>query len=159
MIKIYMIYLKKTGSVYGWTKNRSLALQFIFTRDIKTFKMKKVKKTEEEFSQFLDFNRDKELTNIYLYDGNTDIDIVGTNKEERELEIAIDLITQKIEESVSKLNSFLTVDEINKIKQLTVLFNNNKLMINSFKLFYELFIYTFEKMDFIPFEQQLNTLI
>ena len=159
MIKIYIIYLKKSGSVYGWTKNRSLALQFIFTRDIKTFKMKKVKKTEEEFSQFLDFNRDKELTNIYLYDGNTDIDIVGTNKEERELEIAIDLITQKIEESVSKLNSFLTVDEINKIKQLTVLFNNNKLMINSFKLFYELFIYTFEKMDVIPFEQQLNTLI
>lgn len=111
----------------------------------------------ENFSEFLRMNSEKELIDIPLYDGQNEYNIIGTRKEEFQLNTAIEIIQDKITESQIVLNSMITPKELDKILDLVKLSNNDQLEINSFQLFYKLFIYTFRgKMEVIPFEQQLD---
>jgi hypothetical protein len=143
--------------LYAWTTRGLYLSQFLIERSKKRFNYKKIDISMENFSEFLRMNTEKELIDIPLYDGQNEYNIIGTRKEEFQLNTAIEIIQDKITESQIILNSMITPKELDKILDLVKLSNNDQLEINSFQLFYKLFIYTFRgKMEVIPFEQQLD---
>lgn len=145
------------GGLYAWTTRGLYLSQFLIERSKKRFNYKKIDISMKNFSEFLRMNTEKELIDIPLYDGQNEYNIIGTRKEEFQLNTAIEIIQDKITESQIVLNSMITPKELDKILDLVKLSNNDQLEINSFQLFYELFIYTFRgKMEVIPFEQQLD---
>jgi hypothetical protein len=149
--------MKHHGGLYAWTTRGLYLSQFLIERSKKRFNYKKIDISMENFSEFLRMNTEKELIDIPLYDGQNEYNIIGTRKEEFQLNTAIEIIQDKITESQIVLNSMITPKELDKILDLVKLSNNDQLEINSFQLFYKLFIYTFRgKMEVIPFEQQLD---
>jgi len=145
------------GGLYAWTTRGLYLSQFLIERSKKRFNYKKIDIPMKNFSEFLRMNTEKELIDIPLYDGQNEYNIIGTRKEEFQLNTAIEIIQDKITESQIILNSMITPKELDKILDLVKLSNNDQLEINSFQLFYKLFIYTFRgKMEVIPFEQQLD---
>lgn len=149
--------MKNHGGLYAWTTRGLYLSQFLIERSKKRFNYKKMDISMENFSEFLRMNTEKELIDIPLYDGQNEYNIIGTRKEEFQLNTAIEIIQDKITESQIVLNSMITPKELDKILDLVKLSNNDQLEINSFQLFYKLFIYTFRgKMEVIPFEQQLD---
>jgi hypothetical protein len=149
--------MKNHGGLYAWTTRGLYLSQFLIERSKKRFNYKKIDISMENFSEFLRMNTEKELIDIPLYDGQNEYNIIGTRKEEFQLNTAIEIIQDKITESQIVLNSMITPKELDKILDLVKLSNNDQLEINSFQLFYKLFIYTFRgKMEVIPFEQQLD---
>jgi hypothetical protein len=149
--------MKNHGGLYAWTTRGLYLSQFLIERSKKRFNYKKIDISMENFSEFLRMNTEKELIDIPLYDGQNEYNIIGTRKEEFQLNTAIEIIQDKIMESQIVLNSMITPKELDKILDLVKLSNNDQLEINSFQLFYKLFIYTFRgKMEVIPFEQQLD---
>lgn len=156
-MKIYLIFMRNNGGLYAWTTKRLFLEQFLIARSKRQFKYKKVDFGFDGFSKFLGMNSDKELTTIYLYDGSTEYGLIGTNKEDRQLSTAVDMIQDRVTESTRILNSMISPEEMSKILELVTLSNNEQLTINSFKLFYQLFEYTFDpRADIVPFEQQLD---
>ena len=156
-MKIFIISMRNHGGLYAWTTRGLYLSQFLIERSKKRFNYKKIDISMENFSEFLRMNTEKELIDIPLYDGQNEYNIIGTRKEEFQLNTAIEIIQDKITESQIVLNSMITPKELDKILDLVKLSNNDQLEINSFQLFYKLFIYTFRgKMEVIPFEQQLD---
>lgn len=144
--KCYMYYLKDDSSLYAYTLNKIYAKNFKKQRNMKLFIERKIYMDEYEFSSFSYKHKDLQLIHDYLYDGKNDIEIICTVEES-------DMMTAWIEEMYDTIDTMQIYLQELKVKnkylksisRLTdsLIDEKNSLNISTFKLFFNLFKFTF----------------
>ena len=148
-MKLYVIYLRSKKSIYAYTDNKEYMERFLLERNSNLFKCvtKKIDK-----SDYIEFAKDKELLKlrtIPLEDSNGDCDIIGTASEENEIMTVCEKFGDTCE--YLKLHFTKNVPFNNEYKELLNLLTTISkdinyhpiIQIDSVKLFYHLFKYTF----------------
>ncbi len=149
MIKVWCYKLKKKSDLYAFTATKDFKKEFENIRDMKSFDKKTFVFTENEFRLFMSINKNQKLERLPLSCGSLDSSIIGTYEEEIKLEETINQLSFNAHSIITKIDRYpIKKKYIKIIKEFcnitTKEYDKHILLINEFKLFYELFKETFD---------------
>lgn len=148
---LYCFYKLPEKELYAHTITKSFAKAFEDQRCMQNFYMKKVKINDDfEYKSFFRKNYEFKLTEIILEDSNGTYSIIGTCKEEDDLNVAV----TELQDSIAYLRKYFLTDTIFKKKYAELideiaLFEelddfHAKSVVDTFHLFYRMFQNTFK---------------
>ena len=161
---VYMCYLKETGSLYGFTLDRRLKNYFRSQRNKDLFQFREMSMGKKFYYSFEKENYQKKMCTIHLTDGEDQYHLAGTNQEDNDLSLVCEKIYDKFLSIkialVDKLNTeyleFITT--LTNIVKTDLRSGDKTLEINTFKLFYYLFKFTFFQEDYKSLDENLKSL-
>ena len=149
----YMFYLNHTGTLYAFTSYKKYALEFMEVRNMKNFTIHKEKfQTETEERLFMKNCHLKRLMESVVEDERSVYSVIETEEEDQKLQDACNEIFDNMVTIRDRIRKFVPLKEKYKttIEQVTncyrVIGNNTRdpvLKVNTLKLFYCLFRFTF----------------
>lgn len=146
-MKIYLFYLKKDKSLYAYTSSKAYRDEFLSQRNPNCFTLKEVKLKGEEENIFVYTYKLKQLA-YYPYQtglGKDDyVSIMATAEEE----VKIDSEIKHIEDDYDFVRSVMSKTKlkskyVKSIKNITKIYSNDRITIDVFSLFVDLFKDTF----------------
>lgn len=161
--KVYMYILKRDNSLYAFTINKDYAKKFEEVRNMKQFVKRKEKMDEYELMAFQGNHTYAMLQKDYLSDGKTDYEMIVTSYESTTLDECctyinsiIDMVRTRFHRYPLKSKYLKLIDEITSkitVNQDGTVPTFEVLNIDTFRLFYNLFPFTFYKQE----EEETNT--
>lgn len=150
-MKLYLLYMK--NQLYGITDNKDYVTQFLSQRKSNIFTVVTEKMDKEECIKYIQDNSSLKLIEILLEDENSSYTIIGTVKEEDEINCTCEKFSDTCNSFKlhflpnfpfkKKIKSFL--EDLTTISKME---NNHPIIqINSVKLFYHLFKETFTEIN------------
>jgi hypothetical protein len=162
MQKVYMFYKRKETSPYAYTINQSYAELFQVQRNMDVMFMKKIEMNKYEFMIFANTNKNIQLIEDWLFDGENDISIISTIEESSILSEKAYYVLSKAKEIEKSLSAIpFKKKYLNSIFQITQEIigtsnNNPTLRVDTFTLFYYLFRDTFSEVPVEYLEEKEN---
>lgn len=149
-MKVYLYQICYDDALYAYTLNDEYASLFESQRDMSLFKKSVARMDKYEWMMFSNKHKSLMLIMDVLFDGETDIDIACTISESDRLSSSSEYIddtcttvmtvSRNIPYNDTLLKSIMNLTRIITSKEDT----KSYLRINTFKLFYHLFKFTFE---------------
>lgn len=162
-MKIYLYRICYDNSIYAFTMNKDYAKMFEHQRSMDIFHREKIHLDKYEWMVFCDMHKSHMITKDVLYDGVHDYEIACTLEESNKLSSSCEYIQDICSIKRNPYVSYLEPKNLNSIMNLTQIISEQRnalqhLNVNTFKLFYHLFKFTFQNKeggkDYLTYESQ-----
>lgn len=160
-MKVYLYRICYDNSIYAFTMNKDYADMFEEQRSMDVFHKEKIHLDDYEWMIFSNTYKSFMIIKDILYDGDNNYEIACTSEESDKLSSSC----EHIEDICTMIkNSYMEyLEDLKSIINLTQIITKQKnslpqLNINTFKLFYHLFKFTFQNTeggkDYLFYENQ-----
>lgn len=146
---VYLFFISYDNSLYAYTIDKEYRDKFKEQRNMDIFTIEKMDIYENEIPIFLSIYQKKQIIKDFLYDGNQDMEIMCTIDESDVLSSYCEYISTLCESIKNQLPHMNLKDKwLELISSVTDdLTSGKSLQINTFKVFYEKFKFTFIKEE------------
>lgn len=150
-MKIYTLYtFDDPNTLYGFTSEKSIKDDFISQRCKDSFIIKKLSIKSKDYDMFLRDNRQFQIHELILHDGQNYIRLLGTDDEDDQLSYQVTLLENELDDLYRYFSKIPFQDKYRKAimrlcKYYTIKPNGSEVLFDLLHLFFKLFKKTYIK--------------